>query len=683
MGEFDLDSKFGKRSLKRFYDAMSAEPPNLPSRGANTCLDKYLETVEASKHDGGTAAAAAAEHKDPKQTRQAALRVSKDALAEIGILDGTSESKAEKGEVKVFLNRISGLAVAKQNLVFSLFMSTMDDVVAEAKATGEFQGSVEDIKATTIEVTGEPEVIAVDKASAATTKLMKFELDRGISFTQATAMCEECASEVDSESEAALSGFYISKRKIMGRKLVLFAKRKYNGMHASDASYFDPYGTMILTRPNTGANPCGRDTAELQDNYKLVATVEEVQQLLISSDVNDAGGDADNGEVVVEGEGEKAVNGGSPNTEAIAAPVTCSAEETKKANDSGSANGEDEDGTEVTATCVDLTAGSSQGGEATDADAAREKRLQRIRDKYPNLCSIWDKTHEQSDSFNNKEGLAPRRSRLGIVTGAVLHVLPTLEKAVAARGTSDRALKVLRVEVTSTGQRVVGVKFPLDKAAVQRLQEVLKEFGDARQAQAPATWRKIISTDGIPYYHNSQTNETTWNEPAGFTDSNSFSDTLVGAIEGIEETSPYPIDEKSVKWCTTKPKTMHSFFGGGGGGSSSGSSAKLGSSKSESSSNPRSSAASSVGGGVMGMKRAASEPGTHYAPTALLPSHFPEPNIPTVCTRYFFTFVFYIHFSVVGEKRKDAKIKASATHSKKKKATNAPTKGISSFFGKK
>ncbi len=56
---------------------------------------------------------------------------------------------------------------------------------------------------------------------------MRFELDRGISFTQAVALCEDCASERSSEtghhetsdgsSEAAPSGFYVSKRKIMGK----------------------------------------------------------------------------------------------------------------------------------------------------------------------------------------------------------------------------------------------------------------------------------------------------------------------------------------------------------------------------------------------------------------------------------------------------------------------------------
>jgi hypothetical protein len=51
---------------------------------------------------------------------------------------------------KKFLNRIAGLDVARQTLVFSLFMSTLDDVIVDAKSTGEFEGSVEDVRATRI-----------------------------------------------------------------------------------------------------------------------------------------------------------------------------------------------------------------------------------------------------------------------------------------------------------------------------------------------------------------------------------------------------------------------------------------------------------------------------------------------------------------------------------------------------
>jgi hypothetical protein len=92
-----------------------------------------------------------------------------------------SDDIKKKPQVKLFLNRISGLPVLQQKLVFSLFMSTLDDVVADAKATGEFEGSVEDVRATHIELDGTPKKLAVDKRSGAPTFFTQLSLDRGIS----------------------------------------------------------------------------------------------------------------------------------------------------------------------------------------------------------------------------------------------------------------------------------------------------------------------------------------------------------------------------------------------------------------------------------------------------------------------------------------------------------------------
>ena len=61
-------------------------------------------------------------------------------------------------------------------------MSTLDDVITDAKATGEFEGSVEDVKATSVKVKGTPKLIATDASCGAPTTLTKIELDRGVSF---------------------------------------------------------------------------------------------------------------------------------------------------------------------------------------------------------------------------------------------------------------------------------------------------------------------------------------------------------------------------------------------------------------------------------------------------------------------------------------------------------------------
>lgn len=165
-------------------------------------------------------------------------------------------------------------------------MSTLDDIIRDAKATGEFEGSVEDVRATTISLKEEPAVIATDTSSGALTYLTKLTVDRGISFDSMVRMAldessnstegddnnegtEEAAAtdsndgdddelddEVMEDDSHGVSGFYISKRKVAGRRLVMYAQRKVSREDEMDSDFIDPLKLMIISRPNTGKNPC-------------------------------------------------------------------------------------------------------------------------------------------------------------------------------------------------------------------------------------------------------------------------------------------------------------------------------------------------------------------------------------------------------------------------------------------
>lgn len=83
--------------------------------------------------------------------------------------------------------------------------------------------------------------------------------------------------------------------------------------------------------------------------------------------------------------------------------------------------------------------------------------------------------------------------------------------------TSQRSLRVMRVELSDSGQRIVGIKFPVSEEAIARLMAGMDEVAKARQATS--------------------------------SDSTSFVD------------EPYaPIDEKARTFATTERKTMLSFF---------------------------------------------------------------------------------------------------------------------------
>ena len=190
----------------------------------------------------------------------------------------------------------------------------MDDVISEAKSTGEYEGSVEDIRATSIELASQPEQITTDVSSGAPTKLAVFNVDRGCSIEKVCKTCQDmipqkyicCSSGNDDDDKetmieahdnaVARSGFYRIKNPIIGRTLVLFATRRVQlserdySEDASNRLDFDPSGMMILTRPNTGTNPHTMATKDLLQKYRLVASIDDVTELLTAKkDSGDVG----------------------------------------------------------------------------------------------------------------------------------------------------------------------------------------------------------------------------------------------------------------------------------------------------------------------------------------------------------------------------------------------------------
>lgn len=438
-----------QRALARLFNSLLCQPPTAPSRYSNDILDKFIAVNGAD------------EKKNAEDKRVLALLEAANALTEIGMDLGEKT-------VKKFLNRIAGLDVSRQNLVFSLFMSTLDDVITDAKATGEFEGSVEDIRASNVTMKNNPEVIAVDTSCGASTELTRLILDRGVSFDKMVqtiiqetpaketseadnAMAEE-ESDDDNDEGLCKSGFYISRRKIAGRHLVMFAQRKNEKEDSGSSDFIDlARNLMIITRPNTGKNPCEMANDELRYKYKLLVSVADIMKHLLSEGASDILSD-----------------------------------EEKKSE--------------------------------TDTSLQVDDAIGLIRQKWgPSVAYLWDDAYENSNHKDHHDGLAPRISEMGLITGAVLHILPTLEKAVQFMSQSSKALRVMRAELSDSGERIVGIKFPMTNVAMERLRTGMKALAEARQGSLNAP---------------------------------SFKD---------EKCSP--VDEKARNWAMAERKTMKSFFG--------------------------------------------------------------------------------------------------------------------------
>ena len=86
----------------------------------------------------------------------------------------------------------------------------------------------------------------------------------------------------DTKQRIAESGFYVSKNKISGRNLVLFAKRKFNPSKfktEDEQVAIDPLGLMQISRPNTGLNLTDKSTRDLRHAYRIFLSCDKINEL--------------------------------------------------------------------------------------------------------------------------------------------------------------------------------------------------------------------------------------------------------------------------------------------------------------------------------------------------------------------------------------------------------------------
>lgn len=98
----------------------------------------------------------------------------KQTLRDIGLLSKDAEGverikKEDEDHVPRFLNRVLALCVNEQNALFDYFVSIFDQTIAFAKANGTFDEGVVDIKAVSMELSKEPNLIHTDHVTGAET----------------------------------------------------------------------------------------------------------------------------------------------------------------------------------------------------------------------------------------------------------------------------------------------------------------------------------------------------------------------------------------------------------------------------------------------------------------------------------------------------------------------------------
>ena len=88
---------------------------------------------------------------------------------------------------------------------------------------------------------------------------------------------------------------------------------------------------------------------------------------------------------------------------------------------------------------IDHARSVEQDEKSVEVDDADDKDvIGSIRSNWGNVSDLWDDSFTNSNQFEHNDGLAPRLSELGLITGATLHILPALEKAVQLMSANQR-----------------------------------------------------------------------------------------------------------------------------------------------------------------------------------------------------------------------------------------------------
>ena len=92
------------------------------------------------------------------------------ALRDMGLLNKDGKiNDSDRLHIPRFLNRLLSLDCDRQNALFNYYSHLFDQCVAHAKASGTFDHGVQDIKALSITLVGEPELVYVDETTNAET----------------------------------------------------------------------------------------------------------------------------------------------------------------------------------------------------------------------------------------------------------------------------------------------------------------------------------------------------------------------------------------------------------------------------------------------------------------------------------------------------------------------------------
>lgn len=289
LGSMNYDSHFGRKALRRMYDAFLNESPVLPPGvslqqllGAVQAKDISIDTPSSTSSALTTLSSmltgddnmtveqkmlkpTAADVVDLVLRLHATLRTYVEGMGSFQSSSTSADpqggvgkgNKEVGGDVKKFLNRLLAIPVHRQQILFAYFQSTMDAEIRAAKAAGLYAEGVSDLPGQTVSKRGDSRLLWTDPRSGLSTVWHEVDVDRGVCFETAGTTLE-----MERQHVGDASGFYRSKRTMpgTGRFAIVLAIQKSGTREQS--------GTFMIVRPNTGRSFIEMDADELFGKYQ-------------------------------------------------------------------------------------------------------------------------------------------------------------------------------------------------------------------------------------------------------------------------------------------------------------------------------------------------------------------------------------------------------------------------------
>lgn len=235
--QFNFETPYGRSALRNMYQAIT-----LQSICVGVSLSKVLSAAKIPE----------------KYEFTEFNSIARECLLSMGVADASFVVKdKEATDVGRFLNRILGLSVERQNVLFSYFSECLNASIEAAKREGRYSEGVTDVSGSSITMVGTPKSVFTDfRKGLMETKHVTVSVDRGIDWDSAVKIFQENGSK-------KFDGFYCSKREQKGRRLYLLAIQKETSTHLFN-----------ITRPNTGRSPFEEEKTDLLHKYNKISLEE-------------------------------------------------------------------------------------------------------------------------------------------------------------------------------------------------------------------------------------------------------------------------------------------------------------------------------------------------------------------------------------------------------------------------